>query len=610
MSKNQTRPKSKLYILVSALFGVITTILVYPGFGYSDHIEQIPIIYREMDSQFLVNDFFLNSSSSSIARFTYAKFIAGINGPINNLPAVFLILIIGTNILISVYTFIFTKKCFKGSNMAGILASAISMAISTFGLGYQSTVYRPALVPSALVTPLIIGSLLSLIKQDVFLTMMLSVIVASLHPLLGLEMGALFLGTHGIYHFFQNKRLTKDFWHDFIPSTILFLVFAVLILLPQASQTSLDSEDFIHILAHFRHPHHYIFSSFGTEQYFEAAGFLIGVGIILFSPDPSFSKSFQSIMKILFILILLICSAGTIFTEVIPSRIWVTGQVYRLLYFIKWFGLILIAGKISTGNKKILEKNLYLLSIFSPLAFGTTLSLQTLRKHLNEKGTLIKNFLSPTLILIISVIFLTFRDNIPLSVLLFAVYYLIILMVKNLTRKSLLIFFSIFFLILFLAVVLHNHLPFMNQLHPIQLISDTLNQKYYTELEPAALDIADYAKNNTPEDSVFLTPADWGEFRLLAKRAIVIDFKAFPFSDEGIKGWYERITNCYGQPRVTGFNAIRELNALYMGIDDEKLSDLQKTYGFTHVVLYNTTKTHFEVIYKNEMFKIIRLGHD
>ena len=71
--------------------------------------------------------------------------------------------------------------------------------------------------------------------------------------------------------------------------------------------------------------------------------------------------------------------------------------------------------------------------------------------------------------------------------------------------------------------------------------------------------------------------------------------------------WYERLTTCYGIPTGTGFSMIPELEANYRSITDEKLLQLQKEYHFEYVVLYSETTTDFNVIYENDIYKVVEM---
>lgn len=158
------------------------------------------------------------------------------------------------------------------------------------------------------------------------------------------------------------------------------------------------------------------------------------------------------------------------------------------------------------------------------------------------------------------------------------------------------------------VVTYHNRLPYISQLNSVSRIADNLALGIRSELGSEGDEVAEFVRQNTPEESVFLTPPMWGQFRLLARRAIVVDFKAFPFADTAVAEWYERITSCYGNPIRTGFAMVDELDENYRNIDDDTLLALQERYLISYAVLYNQTSTNFEVVFQSNGYKVIRLG--
>ena len=51
----------------------------------------------------------------------------------------------------------------------------------------------------------------------------------------------------------------------------------------------------------------------------------------------------------------------------------------------------------------------------------------------------------------------------------------------------------------------------------------------------------EWIQGNTPNDAIFIIPPTMEDFRLRANRAIVVDWKAFPFKDSAIIEWRDRI---------------------------------------------------------------------
>ena len=98
-----------------------------------------------------------------------------------------------------------------------------------------------------------------------------------------------------------------------------------------------------------------------------------------------------------------------------------------------------------------------------------------------------------------------------------------------------------------------------------------------------------YIRNNTEKNAIFLTPPNFGTLRIIGERAIIVDFKAFPFLDEAMLEWKQRIIDCYGASKASGFDAMLEFDQNYKEITDSKMLYLSKKYDASYSVLYNTT---------------------
>jgi hypothetical protein len=78
-------------------------------------------------------------------------------------------------------------------------------------------------------------------------------------------------------------------------------------------------------------------------------------------------------------------------------------------------------------------------------------------------------------------------------------------------------------------------------------------------LDAAAL----WARDSTPAAARFLIPPDYGEFRVLASRAIVIDFKAFTFAPSAMVIWLQRIDAVCGRELRLGQEWSTEVREAY-----------------------------------------------
>lgn len=595
------------HIVLATIFGIVTTVANYSGYGVLDHVEQLPMIIRAMDSTYLLNDFFTNAGTSSVARSNYANFIASVSGSERNLPLIFLMLTLFANILISVITFHVACDIFNNSRLMGIYASALVMSVPAFDLGWTSSTYQTMMTPFTLAVPLVLAAVWAVMRGNLVIGMLLSGTASIIHPLFGIETGAILLITFFVFRLMSRPKITGQIWKATIPSILIFAGFSLISIIPQILQTGIDSDVYIYILAYFRHPHHYVPSTFGLVEFIHAIAFSTA-GFLVFYHGRNNRKSSSNLLISIFAGILfLLFIGGYVFVELIPSRFWVTAQTFRFLYFVKWIGLILIAGMIADKNLEKSTKMLYLASVLNSLSLGVAVLTQSLRKWLEQHHNWYSRILDPSLMLLVIIALLVYI-SIPQSfILLLSLFILLILAFNALPRRSFYLTLSMGMALMIVTGIFHDHLPYIDQLNSFNNTMHNLAFRYKSELGPEGDEVAEFARENTPEGSIFLTPPTWGQFRLLARRAIVVDFKAFPFVDTAMLKWYDRITNCYGDPALRGFAMINELNDNYLRINDSTLINLQDKYDFSYAVLYSQTSTNFDIVFSNGKYKVVFL---
>ena len=119
---------------------------------------------------------------------------------------------------------------------------------------------------------------------------------------------------------------------------------------------SLATDDLVRIYAHFRVPHHLVPSSWDVGQWALGAGFAIALAIALvemFRTDKSSGPTRREQLGIgfaitsIFVVIAGALVGGYIFVEVIPTRLAVMAQTFRMVAVAAWLGWIVIAGLIA-----------------------------------------------------------------------------------------------------------------------------------------------------------------------------------------------------------------------------------------------------------------------
>jgi len=379
--------------------------------------------------------------------------------------------------------------------------------------------------------------------------------------------------------------------------------------MPEISQTRINSDLFIHIIAFFRHPHHYVPSTFGWVEFFYAALFLSSTICILFLMRKDIKRQYTLMIGLIGCVILLLCIGGYVFVEVFPSRIWVTAQTFRLLFIIKWIGLIFFAGLVANKGIQKTEKSFLLLGGGHTIILSVVTSLIFVFEKLEQK---IKSWWK-NLVLLFSLLvacILVKELSIPiLSIFLLVFYILLAFLFSKFSSK---IFYPTLLLSVIFSVLLFSksdRLFCKNQESYACTIKKNLEFDIRSELGSDGDDIVKFVGKATPENSIFLTPPAWGQFRLLARRAIVVDYKAFPFSDIAMSEWYSRIINCYADQNQNEIETIDSLNNNYYYVDDDRLTNLKNSYNISYAVLFNQTPTKFEVIYNNDSYKVVSFNN-
>ena len=544
------------YTPLLLLFGTITTVFTYGAYGKGNYLELLPILMRTLDPSFLQNDFFTNAGTASIARLYYANLITLLAGSERNLPLISFLLTLLTNISTAFITFYFAHDLFKKSDLAGVYAAALVMSVSTFALGWRSTIYWDELIPATIAIPFVLAATWAAARGKLLIGITICSITSLIHPLLGLEMGAVLLFSFVVFHLLNKTLNTWTVWKKVIPSILVLAIFSLISIIPQLSQPTIDTELFIHIFAYFRTPHHRIPSTFGLARFIFAGAFLSAILLIYFRERKSRETSINRYIGILMSIIFALVLGGYLFVELMPSRIWVTAQTFRLLYIVQWIGLILVAGVLADQKLERSTKTLHLVGVLNALSLALVVISQALKEWLEQKQSRLGNLLDESLILLIAIAILIYLSVPLLPIFLLGSYVLLILLCREMLGKRHYTALLASMILLIIAAIAYKGLPNMGQSDSVGRVLDNLSPEIKSELGPEGDEIARFARENTPEESIFLTPPTWGQFRLLARRPIVVDFKAFPFSDTGMLEWHNRITDAYGNPKALGFEMI------------------------------------------------------
>lgn len=600
-------------LLMAIVVGVLATLLGGYTYATGDQVEQLPMIMRAIDHSSLANDLF--ASADSPVRAYYASLIAFLTA-VAPLSTVLVSLSLLTNALIAAITALCARDFYGGSNWAALLAIAIVMSATTFKLGSGNRVYITLLTPNGLAMPLGFLALWAGLRGYPVLCAVAAGLASLMHPTFGMETGALALVTLVLAELYclLRRQAGHQRLHPgrLFAAALVLLGFAALWARRYLSMDHLGSDQLLDIYVHFRSPHHLAPSTFDRLEWLEAIGFLVatGIGWFWWQSKTTASRRLVASVPILITIILLLCLGGYIFVEVVPSAIWVAAQPYRLPFLLKWLGLMMAGGTVATFLRKSrdvedrFDAYLLLAGVLSPLTMGLTHACKLLRRGAQEHFPLVGTFLSFGSTLIITVAILTVVHPVYRQTLLFLAFVSIYLVLVSPADRwvSRLLVVVMTSLLLVIVLVGNGFLPSdlntaLDKIRPEISLDDLTGDE---------VAVARYAREDSPEDAVFLAPPRFGQFRVTAERALLVDFKLFPghLADE----WQKRLFDSYGVPRGRGFDAAREMDRMYRDIDDTRLRALRSKYGVDYAVLYRETDTTLPIVYENKTYRVVRLS--
>lgn len=608
----------KYCILLIVLIAVAVTLIHYIDFGTRDQIAELPIVMRAMDPDFLVNDFYTNAASGYGPRYLYARLLAAVADRAT-LPVIAFLLTLLINISVAGLTFYVARHLFDGSVLAGLLAVAAVMTVTTFKLGYFHFLHVRQLLSNTLVLPFIFLSLGAAIKQRPYLWALSASLAVLIHPAFGAEAGMLGFVLMTAAAFFKHQGSRPDFFKtalsEYMMPLLLFLLVTALPLIPYLSMEHIGSREFIDIETRFRHGHHNLLGNLpGFDQglYFFIAA---AAAWYFWQKQRDHHRALSRALRLVAVLLLVLCLLGLIFVHLVPLRLWAIARPFRLLFLAKWLGLILIAGNIAVllerkGKIRLhLDAVALLVSLLSPLTLALAHFIHLLRTEIKSPVKSVQRWLSPAPLLAGLSGYLVFVWKPQAKYWLPYLFFTVLALVVYAYRKKRLSRLLPVILIMLLLLPVFRFTSSPSRFPPPlnRLLSGRVPKLTLAQLEGAEVEIARMAGSFSPAGTVFLTPPEFGVFRLVAERALVVDWKSFPFQDLAMKEWFRRLEDCYGPIHYTDYKGKRQIMNNYRLITDEKIRSLRRHYDFPYAVLHRDTPSRLPVTVENEKFKIVAL---
>jgi len=140
----------------------------------------------------------------------------------------------------------------------------------------------------------------------------------------------------------------------------------------------------------------------------------------------------------------------------------------------------------------------------------------------------------------------------------------------------------------------------------------------HARVDPALSQLVRYSRKHTKPGDVFLIPPNLEQFRQLAARPVVVDFKLVPFDMAGLKEWWERINAVTreaprrrveaGDRRAPGYmDRIRTIKRGYSRLRSEDVIEIGRRYGARFMVAAGQQRMPFPEMFRNRRFTLYRI---
>lgn len=509
------------------------------SFIITNQYSQIPIILSFIDPNYLTGDWYVSINKQFGPRTIFAFYMAQI-AKIIGLPAAFLLNYLFYIFAISLSCYKLTYLLFKNKFIA--LLTTISILFGTsFTLGGNIFITADFTAPQLPLSLTLLATTFLLEKKYLYSACLFS-LSGILHPLLGFEPAIVLFFAVSVSLVSLGKSIKKLFTYGILPFFLFFLPVFYLYL-TEGIKDQVEATDKIEILAFMRNAHHYVSSLFPWWHYISFILLLIIFFLIIHIIKKKIDAYIERSVLLAVFSILLLCLVGAIGTEIFPFYPIVLLQTFRLTLFVYFFAAVAIFGGI---YYLVDQKKLAPMLIFIPI-FLTNPSF----------------FLSVSKINIIAAI----------------VGFLLIAFYKSTPRYI----FALLLIGFFSLSRFHQKANFSSY------IASPSDESKVTQ----------WAKKNTPQEAIFLVPPEFESFRLLSNRAIVADWKAFPFQQKAMVDWAKRMCDIGNISNCRYKNVSRDgVISGFRTLDEQAILTLAKKYNFTYLVSDQDYRG-FEKIYSN-----------
>ena len=614
-----------------AAFAILVGSLAAVASGYAygargGNLEQLPMIFRALDSGYLANDFFVNHSDGFGPRFYYVHSIVWASKivPLEAIHAVLTLLSYAGAAAVTA----FAARDIAGSTVGAMIAATMAATLNPFYLGSDAALTVNVLTPEYLAMPFCLLALWMGIRGNAALAAAVSIPSIAIHPSIGLEAGAIALAAaaarRAVSFLKRPARPTAPSVANLILASAILAGAAVLLWLAPAILTgtlsTMETSEFARIYAYSRRPHHLIPSAWALSDYLMAAAFAGGLAIALTaflreslsgrrgarSAEREERRARAAGIGAILLAAALGFFAGWFFVEVVPAKWAILGQFFRLVSFVAWLGWIFVGwwiaralarrewhwGALGAASAVVPSSMLAHMSF----SYASSLYARGAKKPSGDVGLTL--FALAAGLAAVAYSFAdtpSYQDLFPFAAGL-AVAFAIAIFPRRvraaLTALAIVLALSVGTIAADRIWDIPDALAGAVR-QPILTLNEYRTQHERTTDGAISLEMA--ARIYTDPDAVFLTP-NFNTWRLLTDRASVIDWKGWPFSDEGTAEWDRRWTDVY--ERADYPNGVK---------NEADLMALREKYRFDYAILNLDVEHALPVIASDDRWQMVRM---
>ena len=635
--------ESRLFLVVFAvLFGLLAALLKGYGYGMSDQEVHVPEILRILDSGYLVNDFSINSASNFGPRFYYSHAVAFVARYVP-LEAVFAVLFLVQATAGAAVTALAARDI-TGSAVAGMAAVVLVMSLVPFYFGDIASIYWVTVIPSFLALPFSMLAIWMGIRGKPVYAAAVSAPAILIHPMAGIEGAMIALAAATARWLFlirvrrgQARDLTRLFRPILLASLIVAgetILFWILPSIRTGAILSLETEEFVQIIAHFRHSGNLVPSTWPIVNYLMAGmfAFVVLVAFVEFwkqdsrTVEPCEHRARKVAIGSVFVVILAAFIMGYVFVEVIPTRVVAQAYVFRMVTVFVWLGWILVAQSISVSltRERWSHAIPFMASALSPVTLSMYKLSSLVGQMLRISRTVRLGPLTTTLVVMLivaaAVLITGVLNRVPIAtpVLMVPGFALVIVTVRRPGLGAVaapvlagLIALTVLVSALDRSGVLpevkfpegsplpdrFENISIVGWVQPILSVEEAMKSPRCGCDDLVKL--ARAAKMETDPESVVLIPSNWRPWRMFSERAVVVDGKFMPFRDEGMAEWYERHLAIYNDEVGAGYPE---------NVTESELFELWERYQFDYAVLPVDSRIELPALEVAEKWKLVRVN--